>query len=288
MATTDLQYYGDSTNWGNNQFVKLSDVINNFYLFYVGDDKVLSSVKRYDVIFHAKRALQELHYDALKDVRALELELDNDLQVEMPKDFVKLVRLSWVDERGRLHVIMQNDQSTIAKAYLQDSDYDILFNNDGEAIEGTPYLEDKMTELANQADDNSSSDSNLSHEFTGGRFGLDTSRSNVNGTYRIDKNLGIIRFSSEVKGKHIIIEYITDGLSYLGEDELQVNKLTEDFLYKQIAHQIVSHRFGIQEYIVRRYKNEAFAAMKNMKIRMMDIHPFDLVQTLKGRNKWIK
>ncbi len=70
MALTDLQYYSDSSNWGNNQFVKLSDIINNFYLFYVGDDKVLSSVKRYDVIFHAKRALQELHYDALKDVRA--------------------------------------------------------------------------------------------------------------------------------------------------------------------------------------------------------------------------
>tara|TARA_E500000178_G_C16912821_1_gene703478 strand:- start:299 stop:1165 length:867 start_codon:yes stop_codon:yes gene_type:complete len=288
MALTDLQYYSDSSNWGNNQFVKLSDIINNFYLFYVGDDKVLSSVKRYDVIFHAKRALQELHYDALKDVRALELELDNDLQVEMPKDFVKLVRLSWVDERGRLHVIMKNDQSTIAKAYLQDSDYEILFNSDGDALEGTPYLEDKMTEIADDTDSSSGSNSNLSDEFNGGRFGMDTSRSNVNGTYRIDKNLGIIRFSSEVKGKHIIIEYITDGLSYLGEDELQVNKMAEDFLYKQIAHQIVSHRFGVQEYIVRRYKNEAFAAMKNMKIRMMDIHPFDLVQSLKGRNKWIK
>ena len=103
-----------------------------------------------------------------------------------------------------------------------------------------------------------------------------------------DKKLGVIRFSSEVKGQFVVIEYITDGLSYLSEDELQVNKLAEDFLYKQIAHQIVSHRFGIQEYIVRRYKNEAFAAMKNMKIRMMDIHPFDLIQSLKGRNKWIK
>ena len=74
----------------------------------------------------------------------------------------------------------------------------------------------------------------------------------------------------------------------LGEDELQVNKLAEDFMYKYIANQILNHKFGVQEYIVRRIKNEAFAAMKNMKIRMMDIHPFDLTQTLKGRNKWIK
>tara|TARA_B100000085_G_C18417301_1_gene461150 strand:- start:27 stop:890 length:864 start_codon:yes stop_codon:yes gene_type:complete len=287
MSLTDQQYYQDSTNWGGNQFVKLSEIINNFYLFYVGDDKVLQSVKRYDVVFHAKRALQELHYDALKDVKALEIELPPDLQVELPKDFVKLVRLSWVDERGKLHQVMKDDSSTIAKAYLQDSSYEILFNNDGEALEGTPYLEQKMTELADSAD-NDNTQSNLSHGYNGARFGLDTSRANTNGKYRIDKNLGVIRFSSEVKGQYVVIEYITDGLSYLSENELQVNKLAEDFLYKQIAHQIVSHRFGVQEYIVRRYKNEAFAAMKNMKIRMMDIHPFDLIQTLKGRNKWIK
>jgi len=289
MSLTDQQYYQDSSKWGDNQFVKLSDIINNFYLFYVGDDKVLSSVKRYDVIFHAKRALQELNYDALKDVRALELELDNDLQVEMPKDFVKLVRLSWVDERGQLHQMMKNTDSTIAKAYLQDNDYEILFDQDGGALEGTSYLEQKHQEIASNADaDQVDSLSTLSHEYNGGRYGMDPSKGNVNGTYRIDKNLGIIRFSSDVKGKYIVIEYITDGLAYLGEEELQVNKMAEDFLYKQIAHQLISHRFGIQEYIVRRYKNEAFAAMKNMKIRMMDIHPFDLVQALKGRNKWIK
>ena len=87
---------------------------------------------------------------------------------------------------------------------------------------------------------------------------------------------------------HVVIEYICDGIDYLTEDELKINKLTEDYIYKHVAHQIVSHKFGVQEFIVRRLKNEAFAAMKNMKIRMMDIHPFDLIQSLKGRNKWIK
>ena len=117
---------------------------------------------------------------------------------------------------------------------------------------------------------------------------MDTSKANINGMYVIDKKLGIIRFSSEVKSKFIVIEYITDGVSYLEEADLTVNKLAEDYLYKYIAHQIVSYKFGVQEYIVRRFKNQAFAALKNMKVRMMNIHPFDLVQIMKGRNKWIK
>ena len=86
----------------------------------------------------------------------------------------------------------------------------------------------------------------------------------------------------------MVVEYVTDGLDNLAETELQINKLAEDFLYKYIANQIIQYKHNVQEYIVRRFKNEAFAAMKNMKIRMMDIHPLDLTQALKGRNKWIK
>jgi len=285
MALTDQQYYNDSSNWGENQFVLLKDIINNFNAFYVGDDKVINDVQRYDVVFHAKRGLQELHYDALKDVRALELELPDDLQLELPKDFVRLVRLSWVDDRGRLHPMMMDTETTIAKAYLQDDSYNIIFDNEGAATEGTSVIDTKLAQVSTVDNDQFT---NLDYEFFGGRFGMATEKTNVNGKYNIDKNLGYIRFSSEVKGKAVVIEYITDGLEYLTEDELKVNKLAEDFLYKYIAHQVIQYKFGVQEYIVRRMKNEAFAAMKNMKIRMMDIHPFDLVHAMKGRNKWIK
>ena len=71
MATTDQQYYQNSTNWGEDQYVLMADIINNFMLFNVGDDKLINDISRFDVIFHAKRGLQELHYDALKEVNGL-------------------------------------------------------------------------------------------------------------------------------------------------------------------------------------------------------------------------
>lgn len=285
MALTDQQYYASSSNYGGSQFVSLKDIVNNFYLFYVGDEKVINNVKRYDVVFHAKRAIQELNYDALRNVKALELELPTDLKLEVPKDFVKLVRLSWVDERGRLHPLMVDNNTTIAQAYLQDNDYNILFDADGGALSGTSYIDTQLSSIENTTQDAASS---LSDEFFGGRFGLATGIANVNGRYNLDKQTGVIRFSSEVKGKHVVIEYICDGIDYLTEDQIKVNKLAEDFIYKQIAYDVIKHKINVQEYIVRRLKNESFAAMKNMKIRLLDIHPFDLVQTLKGRNKWIK
>ena len=285
MATLE-SYYNDSTEWGNYQFVLMKDIINNFMAFYVGDGKVLDSVSRYDVIFHAKRGLQELHYDALRDIVALELDVPDDLQLELPRDFVRLTRLSWVDKQGRQHDILNDHKSSMPTAYLQDSDANIIFDDNGNPTTGVSTVDNNRLNVNHNAEVDEYS--SLSDEFFGGRFGMQTSNANINGTYNIDKNLGIIRFSSNIKAETVVIEYISDGLESQTESEIRVNKMVEDFLYKYIANQIVSHKFGVQEYIVRRIKKDAFSAYKNMKIRMMEIHPNDLVQALKGRNKWIK
>jgi hypothetical protein len=282
MALTDQQYYENSANWGSSQYVSLDDIINNFYLFYVGDNKIINEVDRYDIIFHAKRGLQEIHYDALKDVRALELDLPDDLQLELPKDFVSLVRLSWVDDQGRFHPMIVNNDSAIVTAYLQDNEYNILYDSNGVALQA-----DSVTDI-NISNASVYERTGIDEDVVHNRYGIDPSRANTNGTYRIDKRLGVLRFSSNVEGKTVIIEYVTDGLTHVDDADVKVNKLAEDYLYKYISSQILNTKFGVQEYIVRRVKNEAFAALKNLKIRMMNLNPADLVQSAKGRGKWIK
>ena len=282
MALTDQQYYENSSNWGGSQYVTLDSIINNFYLFYVGDNKIINDVDRYDIVFHAKRGLQEIHYDALNDVRGLELDLPDDLEIQLPKDFVSLVRLSWVDSQGRFHPMIVNNDSAIVTAYLQDNEYNILFDSTGDALEGDSVTDINIASVPNVSQEY------LINENDHSRYGLETSKANINGTYRLDKRLGVIRFSSDVKGRTVVIEYISDGLEHVEDSDVKVNKLAEDYLYKYVASQILNHKFGVQEYIVRRVKNEAFAALRNLKIRMMNIHPMDLVQSARGRDKWIK
>lgn len=50
---------GDLIN-GN---VSLNDLINNFLLLYVGPRKIIPEVERTDVIFYAKRCIQEFNYE---------------------------------------------------------------------------------------------------------------------------------------------------------------------------------------------------------------------------------
>lgn len=286
---TDYQYYENNgatpqdKNWGGYQYILLKDIINKFYLMYVGDDKVISDCKRYEVIFHAKRGLQELNYDVAKEVKALELDLPDDLTMPLPKDYVNYVRISWVDEDGNLRPMVTNNQSTIATAYLQANDYKILFDANGDALEGTSLIQ---TNSANPKS-NDLYDSGSLYQY-GSRFGIDGKIANQNGKFIIDKNLGVIRFSSDVKSKTIVIEYVSDGLSDLAEDEIKVNKLCEKFLYQYIKYEILTNKYNVQEYIVQRAKTEYRAIRNNTKIRMMNIRYDEILQSLRGQTNWIK
>ena len=62
-------------NWGSYSYTKLDDIVNNFIVAYVGDGKMVTSVKRTDVVFFAKRAMQEFSYDTLKSVKSQELSI---------------------------------------------------------------------------------------------------------------------------------------------------------------------------------------------------------------------
>jgi hypothetical protein len=288
MATSDKDYYENASNWGEDQYVTLNNVINNFMVINVGDNKIINDVDRSDIIFHAKRGLQELHYDALKEVQAIEIEMPDDLQIILPRDCVSVIDISWADLNGRLHpMTTSRDMAVINKAFLQDSTGEILFDSEDNALQGTPLTDIRNIDSV-VSDDQEVSVRALRDESIGARFGMDTSRANINGTYNINKSLGLVRFSSDVADKLIVLQYISDGLSNVEESSINVHKFAEDYLYKYILYEVVKGKFGIQEYIVTRTKKEWFAAMKNTKIRMMDIHPMDMVQALRGKNKWIK
>ena len=47
------------------------DDVNNFILMYQGNHALVNNVNRFKILFHAKRSIQELNYDAFKEVKAI-------------------------------------------------------------------------------------------------------------------------------------------------------------------------------------------------------------------------
>ena len=122
--------------------------------------------------------------------------------------------------------------------------------------------------------------------MNGGRYGLDPQHAQANGSFYIDNNSGKIHFSSNVSGKTVILDYISDSLGTDGE--MQVHKFAEEAMYKWIAHAILSTRANVQEYVVQRFKKERFAAIRTAKLRLSNIKIEEITQILRGKSKQIK
>lgn len=288
--------YGSTVqdNWGSYAYIKLDDIINNFIVAYVGDDKLIPSVKRTDIVFHAKRAIQEFSYDTLKSVNSQELNIPNSLSVAIPQDYVNYVNIYWVDKQGVKHIIMPTQLTSNPYSNpIQDQSGIPMQDNFGDNIEGTSITEERWAnndlKQRNEIRDNSLGFGSFYGEDgygAGQLYGLDPQYANVNGYFTINEREGKFSFSSDLVGKLIILEYVSDGLST--NLNTRVPKMAEEAMYAYISHAIIASRINQPEYVVNRLKREKSAKLRNTKIRLSNIKLNEIVQVLRGQSKWIK
>ncbi len=451
-GASENSYYSKPNEYGDYQFVSLQDIINQFMVAYVGEDKIISKIKKTDVAFHAQRAMQELSFDTFKSCKAQEITVPASLQMILPYDYVNYTKVSWVDSAGIKHLLYPTSKTSNPKHPQVDSNGDFLGHNnrlissgelikngnfnggsthwnlnqqwtataappitvvlpvveavdpltlndpvtgwffrsgsignvirgydipqwngirqvdlpiiDGEeyrvsvdvsnytsgtfsvvlidgqgdftdfgniTADGTftatkaagatndeygnrqLFIRNKSATLGNITIDNvsvtrvgseetsttwsnykSTSPSENQDDYQddtywpaeGSRYGLDPQHAQTNGSFYIDCNSGKIHFSSNISGKTVILDYISDSLGTDGE--MQVHKFAEEAMYKWIAHAVLATRANTPEYLVARFKKERFAATRTAKLRLSNIKLEEITQILRGKSKQIK
>jgi hypothetical protein len=267
---------------------------------YVGKDKLIPSVKRTDVIFHAKRSLQEFSYDTLKSIKSQELTIPPSLSIVLPQDYVNYVKLAWIDGAGVKHPIYPTNNLTLApyESPVQDSRGLPIQDNFGDNIDAESITEKRwrnndlnsltnnLNSGGNWIDNGYGYDNWLWYGYFGQRYGLDPQYANENGYFTINDREGKISFSSGMVGRLIIIEYVSDGLAY--DLDTKVPKLAEEAMYAHIIHAILALRINQPEYLINRFKQERSAKLRNAKIRLSNIKLEEITQVLRGQSKWIK
>jgi len=275
---------------GSYQHISLADIVNNFMISYVGEDKIIPKIKRSNVLFFAQRAIQELSYDTLKSEKSQEIEVPDNLQMKLPHDYINYVKLSWVDNSGIEHRIYPTRVTSNPTALLQDNNYNYLFDSEGNLMTANESETNKKFKDANTAGDSGDDyyikDNDGFQEIKGNRYGSDPEFMNSNGSFFIDPVKGKIFFSNHLSGKIITLKYISDGVATA--EEKIVHKFAEEAMYKSIAHAVLATRANTPEYIVNRFKKERFAAVRQAKLRLSNYKAEELTQALRGQSKWIK
>lgn len=285
-------------NYGGYSYITLNDAIDNFMVGYVGDGKIIQKAKKSDVLFFAKRSLQEFSYDTLKSIHSQELTVPASLSIVIPEDYVNYVNISWIDSAGVKRPLFPTNNLTISPYNnpVQDAAGVPVQDNFGENIEGTSITEERFKELNTQFLSNNfnldewayfSEAYGYNGNWNLGQFyGTDPQYSNMNGYFMMNEREGKISFSSNLADRIIVLEYISDGLAH--DLDTKVPKLAEEALYASILHYIVSTRANQPEYLVQRLRRDKSSKLRNAKIRLSNIKLTEIVQVMRGKSKWIK
>lgn len=291
--TNSADYYGDESRHGEYQCTTLEDIINSYMMSRDPDDYTFA-VPRHKVLYQARRGMRELYYDVVRDIRAIELELSPRLNIILPPDFVNYVRISWVGEDGLLRPMAVDNSMSIAQEYLQDNEYNILFDAEGCPLQGSNGFNEPMLTPSRKEE--------LRDYIAGGynfygfcnRFqpNRDGSRTYDNGRYRVNKSAGVIQFGSDAVDKRIVLEYISDGL-YTGcegrpEPEIKIHKFAETPLLDWIYWKLIERRRNVPMNEKMRARKEYYNSRRVAKRRINSLRKDELLQVFQGDSKWIK
>lgn len=283
------EYYEDPNQWGNYQNITLEQIVNDF--MGTGDpDDYTSTISRHQVLFQARRAIQELYFDVMHDNRAISLEIDSHLTIPVPPDYIDYIRISWVDENGLLHPMAMNVNKASAKTYLQDHAYEILFDSDGCVITDSSIVASAKDSLV----DGEKQRSKLSEGCCHYAFVPNANFSNVyaNGSFVIDKQSGVIQFSSNIESKSIVLEYVSDGL-FLGctgkdDGQITIHKFARTAVMNFIYFESIARRRNVPANEKQRARKEYYNSRRVAKRRLNGMKIAEILQAFRGESKWIK
>jgi len=164
-------------------YTTIEEIVNDFQLM-IDDTSYDKEANIYQLRLLALQGLRELTFDVEQKVKTTTLAVDSTtLQCTLPADYVKLNRVGYKGDNGDFHPLGSNPNLSLdasVTSQVGDSSYD----------ENNPYY----------------------HTDIGKKFGVGGGK-NVLGYYRINRQDGTINFSSDVAGKTVFMEYISDGIT---------------------------------------------------------------------------
>ena len=274
----------------------LNDIINNFMVAYVGDDKILNKVPRYEVAFWGQKAIQEFSYDVFHSEKAIEIQLSSLRQMSLPSDYVNYVRLSYTDKSGIERTILPSGTTHANQGVAQDENYHYLYDQDGNVI----YAQESETiQRWQNAENHVDTEEALNYYsgyydfddfgYYGRRYGSTPQFQNTNGSFVLDLDAGQIYFDSVIpQNTYVTLRYISDGLGNNGDfDNVFVPKMAEDAVMSTILYNLSKIRTRASG-AAGLYKQEAAAKMRNAKIRLSNMKVQEMTNIFRNKAKWTK
>lgn len=278
MAQSAQDYYNNDK--GGYQYLKLSEIIDGFILESHDSENWLYALPRHIIVKNAKDALKELHRSAAKDFKAIEISLGDDYSFALPQDYVDYLRVSVITKNNTLAPLDINTNLNVATAYLQDNDYNLLFDNEGN------ILESDGNNLTNRPYNSFT----VKGTGNGGAFQADTSKLSKHGEFIINEREGVMYFGTSLAGESIVLEYVSDGVDWerIKETEITFHKHLEGALKDLVYYKCVERRRNVPANEKDRASRRAKTSRHEAKIKLANFDLQAIERVWRKGLKWVK
>ena len=172
-------------------YTTIEEIINDFQLM-IDDTSYDKEAQIYQLRLLALQGLRELTFDVEQRVKTSTMTVNSTtLQCNLPADYVKIIKIGFKGEDDEVHPLGYKSNLSLdasVQSVINDDPYD----------ENNPYY----------------------HTEVGRKYGIGGGQ-NTLGYYRVNRQDGTINFSSNVAGKTVFMEYISDGITATpGEDHI--------------------------------------------------------------------
>lgn len=128
----------------SNAFISLNDIINNFLISYTGMGKLIPDAVRTEVVFHARRCLQEFAYETIKSqfITAAQPVVTGQ-SYALPADFVAVISIVNPPSSGFLTEVKTLAELVSGTYFIDYVNKKIYYGNNGNAT--ITYLSNALT-----------------------------------------------------------------------------------------------------------------------------------------------
>jgi len=267
--------------------VKLSQVIRDFIITLDGDDYA-SNASDTAIRNFALRGIREIGFDLGKKVKSLKLDIRTDAvapnTVNLPDDFVDLIKVGIVDSDGVIRVFGNNKNINYSSKYETPLYQYDDFNNDPLNIESNK-IADKVGDKTSTNNFPSGADNNLDYYVfenylhqggLGGLYGV--GGGNLVGEYRLNLDQNRIEVETNNGYSQVVIEYVADeGRS----SDPEVHVYAEEALRSYIYYKIVERKSSVPANEKARARTEYYNERRKANARLSNFTKEEALKTIR-------
>lgn len=257
--------------------VTIDQVVNDFILGLDGDDYV-NNASDTIVRNYALRAVRDLGFDTMLKVKSVKLSSNANQSVDLPDDFVDLIKIGIVGADGLVHVFGQNQNINMSQAYVLDGNNNPI-DSDGDGVYDRVDSKGGAIITGVFGNDDSIVFSNYIYQGNIGQiYGLGGGF--YEGEYRVNYDQNRIELSSG--HSEIVIEYIADEAR---SSNPTVHVYAEEAVRNYIYWQLVQKKSNVPSYEKERARHEWFESKRIAKSRIMSFSKEDALRTIRRNFK---